>query len=120
VVTSAQRPARGEIWWVELDPTVGSEQAGRRPLLVLSADRFQAIQDRLLIGIPLTRTMRSYPFHIVATAEQTGLPSDSTIMCEQLRVVSMERMRGTRPIGHVSPDVLTVVEDRVRVLLDLP
>jgi mRNA-degrading endonuclease toxin of MazEF toxin-antitoxin module len=57
-------PRRGEIWLADLRPTRGREQAGRRPVLVLSVDFFNAGPADLIVVAPLTSTQRDIPLHV--------------------------------------------------------
>jgi mRNA-degrading endonuclease toxin of MazEF toxin-antitoxin module len=57
-------PHRGEIWLADLRPTRSQEQAGRRPVLVLSVDFFNAGPANLVVVLPLTSTQRDIPLHV--------------------------------------------------------
>src|SRR6266478_3129255 len=57
-------PHRGEIWLADLRPTRGWEQTGRRPVLVLSVDFFNAGPAELVVVLPLTSTKRDIPLHV--------------------------------------------------------
>jgi mRNA interferase MazF len=103
---------RGELWWIDFAATVGHEQAGHRPGLIVSSDRFNASPAGLVIALPLTRTHRNVPVHVPA-----GTKTPSFIMCEQLRSVSKARV-GKR-LGAVLPATLANVEDVLRLLLGL-
>jgi mRNA interferase MazF len=103
---------RGELWWIDFGATVGHEQAGRRPGLIVSNDPFNASGAELLIAIPLTRTNRRLAMHVPAETK-----SPSFILCEQIRAVAKARV-GTR-LGDVSPATLAKVEDVLRLLLAL-
>jgi mRNA interferase MazF len=112
-------PARGDIWWIELDPVRGREQAGRRPALIISADTFNQGPRGLVWVLPMTRTRRPYPFHVEVRPEQSGLREPSYIMCEQLRAISTTRLLDAAPSGRVSAATLARVEYIMRTLLDL-
>jgi mRNA interferase MazF len=105
---------------VTFDPIVGSEQAGTRPTLIISADRFQRMQDRLAMVVPLTRTHRPYPFHVEVLPGESGLRHPSVIMSDQPRMISTQRLLDDGPIGRVSHATLNTVEGLLRALLDLP
>jgi mRNA interferase MazF len=119
VVTTPKRPSRGEIWWATLDPVTGSEQAGRRPALIISSNHFQRIQPRLVMVLPMTRAIRHFPFHIEVSPEETGLQRSGVIMCDQIRTISTRRLLGTSPAGRISPETLREVEDLIRAVLEL-
>lgn len=82
---------RGQIWTVRLDPMIANEQAGTRPCVVISADRFNALPIRQCIIVPLTSRHRGLPHHI-AVADDGGLARPSWAMCEAIRAVSAERL----------------------------
>lgn len=81
---------RGHIWSVTLDPTVANEQAGTRPCLVISTDRFNSLPIRHCIVVPLTSRDRQLPHHIAVT-DDGGLRRPSWAMCEAVRAVSTHR-----------------------------
>lgn len=110
-------PQRGEIWLADFNPTRGREQAGCRPALVLSVDRFNAGPADLVIALPVTKTIRSIATHVVIQPPEAGIKVESAILCEALRSVSRERL--IVRWGRVSPGTLAEVEDRVRILLGL-
>ena len=111
-----RRPHRGEVWQVRLDPVVGHEQAGTRPAVVVSADRFNQGWSGLAVVVPVTRTERRNPFHVQIDPPEGGLTSRSFVKCEDVRSVSLERL--IRPWGAVSPATLQAIDDRLRSLLD--
>ncbi len=71
------QPSRGEIWDVDLDPVRGREQAGRRPALVVSVDRFNEGPADLIVIIPLTRTDRHIPWQVPIDPPEGGLSTRS-------------------------------------------
>lgn len=108
---------RGEVWDAEFDPIRGREQAGRRPALVVSADRLQGGHSGLAFVVPLTRTDRGFPSHVAIEPPEGGPTARSFAMCDQLRVVTLERFDRRR--GQVSEGSLTRIENVLRLLLDL-
>lgn len=110
-------PRRGEVWWVNFSPTVGREQYGDRPALIVSTDRFNESPAELVIAVPLTTTRRGIPWHIEIPRGQAGLRKTSFALCEMVRSISKERLR--RRSGQVQASTLEAVEDRLRILLDL-
>ena len=111
-------PARGDVWVVDLDPTRGHEQAKTRPCIVVSDDRFNRSASGLLVVVPLTSVNRGIPWHVRAVPEDGGLRQESWAMVDQLRTVSRDRLVGD-PWGRVSPAVMAVIEERLRLLLGL-
>jgi mRNA interferase MazF len=112
------KPSRGEVWWVNLNPTKGHEQRGIRPALVVSADRLNHGHADLAMVVPITRTARGIPFHVQIDPPEGGLHERSFLKCEDLRSVSVGE-RFSNPLGIVSAATLAKVEDILRILLDL-
>jgi mRNA interferase MazF len=110
-------PSRGEIWGADLNPVRGHEQAGVRPCLVVSTDRFNHGPAELVLVAPMTTRESKNPLHVPVTPPESGLRERSFIKCEDLRSISRERLR--THIGSVNASTLDDVEDRLRILLDL-
>ncbi len=110
-------PSRGEIWLADLNPVRGREQAGRRPVLVVSVDLFNQSRADLVVIIPITSTLRNIPFHVVIHPPEGDLTNPSALLCEAVRSVSKDRLL-TR-WGSILPKSMAVVEDRLRVLMGL-
>jgi mRNA interferase MazF len=111
------QPSRGEIWLVDLNPTRGHEQAGKRPGLIVSVDLFNSGPAGLVVLVPLTTREKGIPFHVEIRPPEGGLEKRSFIKCEDVRSVAKERL--SERLGTVSPGTLSEVEDRLRILLDL-
>ena len=110
---------RGEVWDARLDPIAGSEQAGIRPVIIVSRD---AINQNLstVVGVPCT-TFRSerqlYPSRALLRAPDGGLGADSVALGEQVRALAKHRLLRRR--GVLSEAALADVERAVIVALDL-
>jgi mRNA interferase MazF len=102
---------------VDLNPTRGREQSGMRPALVLSVDKFNHGPADLVIVVPITKTARRIPTHVLVPAGEAGLTFDSYIKCEDLRSISKDRL--VRHMGDVAHPRIESVEMYVRVLLGL-
>jgi mRNA interferase MazF len=111
-------PARGEIWWANLEPIVGSEQGGRRPVLVLQTDLLAAFTSTV-IAAPLTTVLRraQLPSSAFIPRLGTGLASDSVALCHQLRVLDKARFHSR--VGSVPPEVLAQAELALKFTLGL-
>ena len=110
-------PARGEVWAANLSPTRGHEQAGHRPVVVISEDLFNQGPAGLVVVLPLTSTDRGIPMHVPIDPPEGGLKNRSVILCDSVRSISKERL--TRHWGYISPVTLAAVEDRLRILMGL-
>lgn len=110
-------PARGDIWLANLSPTQGREQAGCRPVLIVSEDLLNQGPAGLVIALPLTSTLRPIPTHVPVEATEGGLRNRSAIMCEALRSISTGRL--VARWGRVGPRTMAAVEDRLRILMRL-
>jgi mRNA interferase MazF len=112
-----KQPSRGEIWFVDLNPVRGHEQAGKRPALVVSVDLFNNGPAGLVVVLPITTKDKGIPFHMEIYPPEGGLAEKSFIKCEDIRSISKERLLS--PTGKVSSLTMAAVEDRVRILLNL-
>jgi mRNA interferase MazF len=110
-------PSRGEVWSVNLDPTRGHEQAGKRPALVVSTDPFNHGPAGLVVVVPLSTRDKGLPLHVRVEPPEGGLKQVSFIKCEDLRSISLQRL--TQRWGRVSAKTVQAVEIRLRLLLEL-
>jgi mRNA interferase MazF len=110
-------PARGEIWDVDLQGPRGLEQRGRRPALVVSADRFNHGPAGLVIVLPLTSRDKGIPLHVAVTPPEGGVRVPSFVKPEDVRSVSRERLARRR--GRVAGGTMRAVETSLRVLFEL-
>jgi mRNA interferase MazF len=117
-MTTSSTPSRGEIWLVDFDPTRGHEQAGRRPALIVSDDRFNHGRSGLVFATPLTTKERKLPTHIPLLPPEGGVQRLSFIKCEDTRSISTDRLV-EGPWGRISPQTMRAVEERLRLLLRL-
>lgn len=108
---------RGEVWTVDLGPTRGHEQRGKRPALVVSADMFNEGPAGIVVVVPMTTTDRRVPLHVALDPPNGGVRHRSFAMCEMVRSISTERL-GTR-CGLVDRETMSELDDRLRVLLEL-
>jgi mRNA interferase MazF len=104
-------PKAGEVWDVRLDPTIRPEQAGTRPVVVISTDWFNESGSYFVVVVPVTRTDRGIEYQIKLTRTEAGLARNSVVLCEQVRSVSVLRFLGKR--GDVSAETLDTVQRMV-------
>lgn len=108
---------RGEVWFVDLNPTQGREQSGRRPCLIVSDDRFNRSPADLVIVIPITSKDKGIPSHVEINPPEGGLNLRSFIKCEDIRSISTNRL--VKVMGTVKIPTLDGVGQRLRLLLNL-
>ena len=109
--------SRGDIWLVDLNPSRGHEQSGIRPGLVVSTDSFNHGPAGLVVLLPLTTRARGIPLHVAVEPPEGDLGQRSFVKCEDIRSVVQERL--IERWGRVSSETMSVVQDRLRILLDL-
>lgn len=112
---------RGEIWWAVLQPRSGSEQRGRRPVVVLSHDAFNTVEGwRSVIVVPLTTSTRQRlrgPTVAAIPASVTGLPRSSSALGHQ--ITTLDRAKLTERVGRLDDEHLRAVEEAVLHACDL-
>ena len=102
------RILRGDIVWADLDPTLGHEQAGKRPVLVLSEDIFND-RSGTVIAVVLTSQQPSASFPLTFELSDPSLPKKSWVKISQIRTLSTQRLG--KKIGVASDDELeTIIE----------
>ncbi len=103
---------RGDICWATLSPRSGSEQSGRRPVIILSHDAFNQTPGwRSIIVVPVStsaKQARRGPTVVALHAGTSGLPHESYAVCHQ--ITTLDRTKLTDKIGSLTPDLLTLVE----------
>ncbi|KGP74803.1 hypothetical protein JT05_13775 [Desulfosporosinus sp. Tol-M] len=102
------------IFWADLEPTKGSEQAGKRPVLVVSAE---AVNEALPIVTILSLTSvkpgrKVYPIEVLLSTKETGLPKESIAMAHQIRAIAKERL--SERCGSINSDEL---KEQVRIAI---
>ena len=108
---------RGEVRWGDLDPVVGREQAGRRPVLIVQNDAGNAASPTaIVVAITSRMPRREYPF-LVVLPEGT-LSRRSIVNCSQIRTVDKARL-SNEPLARLDPGTMAAVDDALRVSLGL-
>ena len=97
------RVLRGDVVWADLDPTKGREQAGRRPVLVLSHDVFNE-RSGTVIAVALTSQLPRAGFPLSLELTDKRLPKKSWVKISQIRTLSTERLGGR--ITRLAPEAL--------------
>lgn len=110
---------RGEIWWASLPPPVGSSPGFRRPVLIVSSDRFNRSKIATIIAALVTTNLRlaDAPGNVRISGQATGLPKPSVVNVSQ--VVTLDRALLTSRAGHLGPAQMATVERGLRLALGL-
>ena len=117
---------RGHVYFVDLKPTQGREQAGRRPVLVVSCDAInrQPLVVTVVVGTDARNVTRDYPTNVRVPAAESGLPMDTVFLCFQLRSLDPGRFldaRTRRPalVGSLPHDRMAEVQAALRLVLGI-
>ena len=108
--------SRGDLFSASLDPVVGSEQGGIRPVLVIQNDVGNRYSPTVIV-LAITGQVNKarLPTHVSVPAGNTGLQKDSVILAEQIRTLDKRRLR--ERIGSLPPEIMEKVSEAVRVSL---
>ena len=108
--------SRGDLFSACLDPVVGSEQGGIRPVLVIQNDVGNRYSPTVIV-LAVTGQMHKarLPTHVPVACEGTGLQKDSVVLAEQIRTLDKRRLR--ERIGTLRPDVMARVGEALKVSL---
>src|SRR5437879_6283163 len=111
---------RGQIYFVNLDPAKGREQAGTRPVLVLSTDKINRLPlvVTVVIGTKATNVVKTYASNVLVPPEESGLPLETVFLRFQVRSLDSSRF-SAQPAGRLSDAYLEHVENAVRWCLEL-
>ncbi len=110
------RILRGEVRWAELNPTRGHEQAGRRPVLVLSHDIFNK-RSGTVIAMALTSQPQKASFPLTYSLEPKQLQKSSWVKISQIRTLSVERIG--KKVGTVEPEQLAEIVDGLNQIIGI-
>ncbi len=109
---------RGDVAWCDLNPVVGTEQAGIRPVIILQIDRANAVSPHTIIAPFTTKIRRALlPSHVFVPAGNGGLTQDSVVLGEQIRVIDKRRIIKT--LGHLDESYLDELAQALRMILGL-
>ena len=108
------RILRGEIRWADLNPVRGGEQAGRRPVLILSQDVFNE-RSGIVVAVALTSQPQRAGFPLTLELHAKGLPKKSWVKISQIRTLAVERIG--KVIGRASPEEVTQVVEGLNEII---
>lgn len=107
-------PQQRDVWLARLEPIVGHEQAGTRPVVVVSVDEINRSYFELAIVVPMTSTDREVALHLRIDPPEGGLEKVSFALPEMIRSVSHERL--VERLGRVRPETLGQLARRLRII----
>lgn len=109
---------RGDIFYADLSPVVGSEQGGLRPVLIIQNDVGNRYSPTVIAAAITSRMGKTrLPTHIDIHAERVGLAKDSVILLEQIRTLDKRRLK--EKMGHLDAAVMTRVNNAIAVSFGL-
>ena len=111
---------RGEIYWVDLRKPTGSEPGRRRPVLVVSSDRFNKSNIGTVMAVAITSNLRlaAAPGNVELSSETSGLDRDSVANVSQ--IVTIDKALLSDWVGRVDPDTMRLIDVGMGLALDLP
>ena len=118
---TAKTVKRGDIYYADLSPVVGSEQGGVRPVLIVQNDVGNRYSPTVIAAAITSRLSKNpMPTHIDVRAERAdrvGLTKDSVILLEQMRTIDKKRLG--EKMGHLDEETMTAVDNAISVSLGL-
>ncbi len=112
---------RGDIYFIELNPVKGREQAGRRPVLVVSSDAInrQPLVVTVVVGTAGKNVPRDYPVNVRVTTAETSLPQETVFLCFQIRSLDPARFQAAARAGRMPASRMADIENAIRLVLEL-
>ncbi len=108
---------RGDIYYADLNPTVGCEQGGIRPVLIIQNNVGNHFSPTVIAAAITSRRKKDMPTHVLLDEEGTRLFADSRIMLEQVRTIDRERLK--EYVGHADEATMQSVDRAIAVSLGL-
>ncbi len=109
---------RGDVFYADLSPVVGSEQGGVRPVLVIQNDIGNKYSPTVIIAAVTSQINKAkLPTHIEISGDEYGLNKDSVILAEQVRTIDKKRLK--ERIGHLDENLMAKVNDALQVSFGL-
>lgn len=109
---------RGDIYFADLSPVVGSEQGGIRPVLIIQNDRGNHFSPTVIVAAITAKMAKpKLPTHIGIKAAETGISKDSVILLEQIRTIDKSRMK--EKVGVVDADTMHAVDDALLISIGI-
>ena len=109
---------RGDIYYADLSPVIGSEQGGLRPVLIVQNDVGNKYSPTVIAAAITSKMSKTkLPTHIDVIGENAGLAKDSIILLEQIRTIDKKRLK--EKMGHLDDETMTIVNTAIQVSFGL-
>ncbi len=109
---------RGDIFYADLSPVVGSEQGGIRPVIILQNDVGNRYSPTVIVSAITSQINKAkLPTHVEISSEEYGLNKDSVVLLEQVRTLDKRRLK--EKIGHMTDEDMIKVDIALKISLDL-
>ena len=108
---------KGDLFWANLDPAIGSEISKRRPVLIVSNDINNQYAETITVLPVTTSTEKIYPFEILINAGEGNIQESSKIKANQIRTIDKQRL--FKRIGGISKSTLKKTEKAILIHLDI-
>jgi len=109
---------RGEIFYAELNPVVGSEQGGTRPVLVIQNDIGNQFSPTTIVAAITSQISKAkLPTHVEVKAKRSGLERDSVILTEQIRTIDKSRLK--EKVAVLDEEIMLKVNEAIEISLGL-
>lgn len=107
---------QGEIWYADLEPVKGSEQSGKRPVVIISGPTMNTALQIIMV-CPLTGVIKNIKGCIVIQKDQiNNLKKDSEILVFQIRTISKNRL--SKKIGNITKDQMELIKEGINIYLN--
>ena len=107
---------RGEVYYADLSPVIGSEQGGYRPVLIVQNDKGNKYSTTVIVA-PVSSRMTKHPLPTHVFLELEGLSKKSVVLLEQLRTIDKKRIR--ERVGRVSDELMLQINQAMKTSLDI-
>lgn len=113
-----QTVTRGDLYYADLSPVVGSEQGGIRPVLVIQNNLGNRHSPTVIVAAITSRTTKAMlPTHVGINKSHLGIKQDSTVLAEQIRTIDRRRLR--EYIGHLNAEQMSTIDQAMLISLGL-
>ena len=111
-------PVRGDIYFADLSPVIGSEQGGFRPVLVIQNDIGNKYSPTVIISAITSQIQKArLPTHVELSSQLSGLERDSVVLAEQVRTIDKKRLK--RRVSRLEEDMMSRIDEALAISVGL-